>query len=397
MSRALCTNARTGPLHKRRLIGAAWLILACACSRPQGGDDAAHDEAPKSVVLGDRVQLTAEAIKRAQITVAKLERRALSSGAAIAAEVQFDPTSTAHVGPLAPGRITRVAVELGQHVKRGELLGVVNSGDVSGVRSRLVQARARQASASATLRRQEQLTREGIGAQRALIDAQTSVTELRAEVEGLERQLSALGSGTSDKGELSLLSPIDGVVVSVHGTLGESASVDQPVFVVTDPTRVWMRGDVPELEIPRLALGEAAIVRLHAYPDLALAGTITYIAPALEERTRTLPIRVSIKDPDPRIRSGMFGSLELLGTDKDTRVLAVPVDAVTTLEGQDVVFVADSEPNTFHPAAVQLGRRAGGYYELRSGLQEGESVAVSGSFTLKSALRQGELSDGDSD
>jgi cobalt-zinc-cadmium efflux system membrane fusion protein len=376
----------------------AVLILSCACSKPHKDEDDAHDEAPKRAApSGNHVQLTAEAIKRAQISVAKVERRALSSGAAIAAEVQFDPTSTAHVGPLAAGRITRVAVELGQHVKRGELLGVINSGDASGVRSRLVQARARQASANATLRRQEQLAHEGIGAQRALIEAQTSVSELRAEVEGLERQLSALGSGSNDKGELSLLSPIDGVVVSVHGTLGESANVDQPVFVVTDPKRVWMRGDVPELEIPRLALGEPAVVRLHAYPDLALAGTITYIAPALEERTRTLPIRVSITEPDPRLRSGMFGSLELLGTDKDTRVLAVPVDAVTTLEGHDVVFVADSEPNTFHPTAVQLGRRASGYYEVRAGLQEGDNIAISGSFTLKSVLREADLSDGDSD
>ena len=373
----------------------AALMLGCACAKPVEP----HDQgSPRPTTAeNNRVQLTAEAIKRAQISVAKLERRALSSGAAIAAEVQFDPTSTAHVGPLAPGRITRVAVELGQHVKRGELLGVVNSGDVSGVRSRLVQARARQASANATLRRQEQLAREGIGAQRALIEAQTSVSELRAEVEGLERQLSALGSGTGDKGELSLVSPIDGVVVSVHGSLGESANVDQPVFVVTDPKRVWMRGDVPELEIPRVALGEAAVIRLHAYPELALTGTITYIAPALEERTRTLPIRVSINDSDSRLRGGMFGSLELLGTDTDTRVLAVPVDAVTTLEGQDVVFAADAEPNTFHPVAVQLGRRASGFYELRAGLQEGDSIAVSGSFTLKSALRQGELSDGDSD
>lgn len=374
---------------------AAWLCL-CACSKPDA-PDADDDVARPSAAAPDRVQLTAEAIARAQIRVAKLERRALSSGAAIAAEVQFDPTSTAHVGPLAAGRITHVAVELGQQVKRGDLLGVVSSGDVSSVRSRLVQARARLASANATLRRQEQLAREGIGAQRALIEAQTAVSELRAEVEGLERQLSALGSGSGEKGELRLVSPIDGVVVSVHGTLGESANIDQPVFVVTDPKRVWMRGDVPELEIPRLAIGKAAVIRLHAYPELTLTGTITYIAPALEERTRTLPIRVSIDEPDARLRGGMFGSLELLDSDHDARVLAVPVDAVTTLEGQDVVFEQGAQPNTFHPVAVTLGRRAAGYYELRAGLAEGDSIAVSGAFTLKSALRESELSDGDLD
>jgi membrane fusion protein, heavy metal efflux system len=369
------------------------LVLASACSKSEPAQNT--DEAPQAAPKGDRLQLSAEAVTRAAISVAKVQRRALPSGAAIAAEVQFDPTSTAHVGPLAPGRITRVDATLGQRVKRGEVLGVVNSGDASGVRSRLVQARARQTAAVTTLRRQEQLSHEGIGAQRALIDAQTSLSELRAEVEGLERQLAALGGG--DSGELSLVSPIDGVVVSVHGTLGESANVDQPVFVVTDPKRVWMRGDVPELEIPRLAMDEGAIVRLHAYPELALEGTITYIAPALEERTRTLPIRVSLKEPDPRLRGGMFGSLQLLGSGQDTEVLAVPVSAVTTLDGQDVVFVAEAEPGAFHPAAVQLGRRADGFYEVKAGVDDDDSIAISGTFTLKSALREHELSDGDSD
>ncbi|HET8939799.1 MAG TPA: efflux RND transporter periplasmic adaptor subunit [Polyangiales bacterium] len=374
-----------------------WLMLAClaaACAKPEAKPERDADDEVKKAPP-NHLQLSAAAMQRAHIRVAKVERRALSSGAAIAAEVQFDPTSTAHVGPLAPGRITRVAATLGQSVKRGELLGIVNSGDVSTVRSRLVQARARQAAANSTLRRQEQLAHEGIGAQRALIDAQTTVSELRAEVEGLERQLSALGSG--DAGEVKLLSPIDGVVVSVRGTLGESASVDQPVFVVTDPNRVWMRGDVPELEIPRLSLGQAAIVRLHAYPEISLSGSVTYIAPALEERTRSLPIRVSLNAPDPRLRSGMFGSLELQGSGQEARALAVPIDAVITLDGQDVVFVADREPGAFHPSAVQLGRRAAGYYEVLTGLDEGTSIAISGSFTLKSVLREHELSDGDSD
>jgi cobalt-zinc-cadmium efflux system membrane fusion protein len=167
--------------------------------------------------------------------------------------------------------------------------------------------------------------------------------------------------------------------------------------VVTDPKRVWVRGDVPELEIPQLTLGDPAIVRLHAYPELALDGTITYIAPALDEHSRSLPIRVSLAEADARLRSGMFGSVELLRGAQDKRVLAVPVEAVTTLDGQDVVFVAGDEAGVFRPAAVGLGRRAGLFYEVQSGLQEGDSVAASGTFTLKSALRAHELSDGDPD
>jgi cobalt-zinc-cadmium efflux system membrane fusion protein len=263
---------------------------------------------------------------------------------------------------------------------------------VSAARSRLDQARARLAAAESTLRRQQQLSTEGIGAQRSLIDAEAQVGELRAEVEGLRRQLSVLGSGSG--GELALTAPIEGVVVAVHGTLGEIATPDQAAFIITDPTKVWVRGNVPELELARVQAGSAAIVRLHAFPDVTMPGTITYVAPALDERTRSLPVRVTLDAPDARLRSGLFGSIELVGGGADERVLVVPADAVATLDGQTVVFVPADEPNSFRPQPVALGRRAGGFLEVRSGLEEGGRLAVSGAFTLKSALRSGELSEG---
>jgi hypothetical protein len=78
------------------------LALIQACSKPEAEREQEHEEPKKSATPLNRVQLSAEALKRAAINVGKVERRAMSSGAAIAAEVQFDPTSTAHVGPLAP-------------------------------------------------------------------------------------------------------------------------------------------------------------------------------------------------------------------------------------------------------------------------------------------------------
>lgn len=372
------------------------IALACGCNRDvdsRAGDRESTEAAqPHEEAHSNEVHLSAEALDRAGIRVAVAERRALSGGVAIPAEVQFEPSSTAHVGPLVPGRITKVSVAIGDRVRRGQLLGVVASSDVSSARSRLDQARARLAAAESTLRRQQQLATEGIGAQRSLIEAEAQVGELRAEVEGLRRQLSVFGSGSA--GELSLTAPIEGVVVAVHATLGETASPDQPAFIVTDPTKVWVRGNVPELELSRVQSGSLAIVRMHAFPDLAMEGTITYVAPALDERTRSLPIRVTLSAPDARLRSGLFGSIELVGGGVDERVLVVPADSVATLEGQTVVFVPAHEPNSFRPRPIALGRRAGGFFEVRSGLEPGARLAISGAFTLKSALRSGELSEG---
>lgn len=384
----------------KRLHPFAWVpLVACAACH---ADDHAHDghshetkaKGQDAHVEGARheVRLSAEAVERAGIRIARVQRRALTGGVAIPAEVKFEPSSTAHVGPLVPGRITKVSVALGDSVRRGQLLGVVASSDVSAARSRMDQARARLSAAESTLQRQRQLQAEGIGAQRALIDAEAQVAELRAEVEGVRRQLSVFGSGNA--GELSLTSPIDGVVVAVHRTLGETATPEQPAFIVTDPSKVWVRGNVPELELARVVAGSAAVVRLHAFPDLALPGTISYVAPALDEITRSLPIRVTLEAPDARLRSGLFGSIELIGGAADERVLVVPTDAVATLDGQNVVFVSGDEPHRFEPRPLALGRRAGGFFEVRSGLEEGTPIAISGAFTLKSVLRSSELSEG---
>lgn len=378
-------------MKSNALLISTLVVLAAACSKEGGsGVDAGAEEAAHSK---SEVHLSPEAQERAGIRVAAAERRALTGGAAIPAEVQFEPSGTAHIGPLVPGRITKVSAALGDRVRRGQVLGIVASSDVSSARAKLDQANARLAAADSTLRRQKQLSTEGIGAQRSLIEAESQVSELRAEVEGLKRQLSVFGSGSA--GELTLTSPIDGVVVAVHGTLGETVTADEPAFIVTDPTKVWVRGNVPELELSHVQAGFAAIVRLHAFPDLAMPGTITYVAPALDERTRSLPVRVSLQAPDARLRSGLFGSIELVGGSADERVLVVPADAVTTLDGQTVVFVTGDGDGTFLAHPVALGRRAGAFFEVRSGLTEGTRLAVSGAFTLKSVLRSSELAEGD--
>jgi membrane fusion protein, heavy metal efflux system len=374
-----------------------WVVALMSACNPRGDEHAEHaDERAEHVEHAaeheNEVRMSPEALELASIRVATAERRALTGGVAIPAEVQFEPSSTAHVGPLVPGRITRVSVALGDRVKRGQLLGSVASSDVSSARAKLDQTKARLTAAESTLKRQQQLSTEGIGAQRSLIDAEAQVGELRAEVEGLRRQLAVFGSGSA--GELTLTSPIDGVVVSLHATLGETATPEQPVFIITDPTKVWVRGNVPELELQRVQPGSAAVVRLHAFPDLAMPGTLTYVAPALDERTRSLPVRVTLSAPDARLRSGLFGSIELVGGSADERVLVVPADAVATVDGQTVVFVPADEPDSFRPQPVALGRRAGGFFEVRAGLEEGARFAVSGAFTLKSALRSGELSEG---
>ncbi|MFO0606625.1 MAG: efflux RND transporter periplasmic adaptor subunit [Polyangiales bacterium] len=372
----------------RAVIVLALCLLAGCPARAPEAPRAPDGGAAREDERAEEVRLTEEAQRIAGIRVGRAERRALSGGASIPAEVEFDPTSTAHVAPLVPGRFTRIATTLGANVRRGDLLAVLASTDVSAARARLNQSRARLAAAQSALVRQRTLTTEGIGAQRALVEAEAQVADLRAEVAGLQQQLAVFGSGAG--GEIRLTSPIDGVVVAMHATLGENAGTNGAAFEVTDPTRVWVRGNVPELDLARVAPNMAAVVRFHAFPDDTFPGRVTYVAPSLDDATRALQIRVSLDRLDARLRGGLFGGIELLGA-PDERPLAVPVDAVATLDGRTVVFVPGREAGSFRPQAVEVGRRSGRHVEVLAGLTEGAALAVSGAFTLKSALKSEEL------
>lgn len=368
-----------------RRVALAVLLLAC------GDAEHAHESEPVPPHADDGVvRIAPEALETAQIELGRAERRALSGGASVPGELRFDPLSTAHVASLVAGRFEAVEVELGERVRRGQVLATMASADASGARAGLARAQARLRAAESALSRQRQLVEEGIGARRGFIEAEAEVRALQAEVEGIRTQLGVLGSGTG--AGVRLVAPIDGVVVHIHATPGETATPDQEAFTIADPSAISVYGEVPELAIASVSVGLAVLFRPHAFPELALPGVIRYVAPAIEPSTRSLPIRVVLETIDPRLVSGMYGAIELSGD--DARPVTVPVDAVATVEGRTVVFTPEDTPGTFVAVPVELGRRAGGHYEVRRGLEEGARLVVAGAFTLKSVMQRSELSEG---
>lgn len=328
------------------------------------------------------LRLSAAAIAASGIELGTLGRRALTGGAGLPAELRFDPLSTAHVSSPAPGRFSGVRVALGERVERGQILATVSSVTASESRANLNRARARLAAAEAALERQRALVGEGIGAARGLIEAEADFAGLRAEVRALSGQLRVLGSSAG--GALTLRAPIAGVVVSIAATPGETVGVEQAVFTIADPTAISVYGQVPELAIARISNGLETTFRPHAFPELALAGRIQYIAPAIDPDTRSLTVRVELAELDPRLRSGMYGTLELVGDERHS--LAVPTASVVTIEGASSVFIRGHEDGEFLPVPVQIGRRAGAFYELLGGLEEGAEIVIAGAFTLKGAM-----------
>ncbi|MCC6622255.1 MAG: efflux RND transporter periplasmic adaptor subunit [Deltaproteobacteria bacterium] len=390
----------------RHIVTTALALLALAtsgCGKGEGHAQDEHDHAREGDHgEGDHgegehgegeIHLDPAGLARADLAVATVEARVLAGDARIPAEVRLVPQRTAHVAPLSPGRLVRVDAQPGQAVKAGDTLAVVSSSEVATLAARGEQLRAQLAAARATHERQKKLAVDGIASQRVVIDAESLVRQLQAEAAGVARQLELLGA-KEGRPELALVSPIDGIIVDAHATLGEMTRNDEPPFVVSDPSLVWVIGLVPELAVRDVAVGKLARLRLGAYPGEHWQGPIEFVSPSLDEGARALPIRLSLPNPDGRLRAGLFGTLEILsGEASETPAAAVPVGALVTIEGRDAVFVPGQEPGAFEPRFVGLGRREAGWVEVTSGLAVGDRLVVRGAFTLKSALDKGALAE----
>ncbi len=371
----------------------AWcLAFSIGCGQP-AHDEHEHEheeeEEEHARAEGDVVQLDATSIERAGIAIGHVERRAIGGGARIPAEVTLDPTRTAHVTSLVPGRVKTLLVALGDRVRAGQTLAVMSSAEIGETRSAMTATRARLEAAELAYQRQQQLASEGVGAQRALVEAEAELRQARAALAGLGQRARIYGQGGAGA-DVDIVSPIDGQIVEQHAIPGEAISTDRALFVVSDPEHAWVIGQVPENRVAAARQGAPVVVRLRAYPDASWPGEISFVAPALDSRTRTLPVRVVLANPDGQLRAGLFGSIEIASEAGGGAVLAVPRSAVTTIDGQNVVFVPSGE-NAFRRTPVEVGRNDADHAEITSGLADGAPLVVEGVFSLKSELLRGLL------
>lgn len=380
----------TGWKKGDRMACAPWILafILTACGSVDEAEEHSdeHDEEAAA-----EVTLAEAAIARAGITTALVTRAPIGGGVGVPAELQPDPGSTAHVAALTAGRVIRVDVAVGDRVEYGQGLGMVASGGVGESRAALSAARVRRDAARATRDRQAALVDSGIGARRGLIEAEAALAEAEAEIRGLAGSLGVVGGGGG--ADVRITAPIAGVVVQRHAVAGEVVEAAAPLFTITDPSRLWVVGFVPELDLAVAREGAPATLSVAAFPGERWSGHIDFVAPALDEATRTLGVRAALEEPDPRLRAGLFGRLAISAEGAEPTALVVPSGALARVGGEDVVFVPTDEARTFRPVPVRLGRRDGDVVEVLEGLAEGDVVVTAGAFTLRSELSRGELAE----
>lgn len=300
----------------------------------------------------------------------------------------------AHLSARVPGRIVSVYANLGDRVKSGDRLLLLDSPTFGEAQLEYRKSRTAVRVAEKALERARALLDRGaIGVgeyQRREADSENARADLHEAEEKLhllgmtEREIERLGAETLPHAEVAqvfLRAPFSGEVVERNATVGEVVDPNKMLFAVADLSTVWVRADFPEQQVGRLKTGLNVEVYVSAYPDTVFRGTVSYVGAMVDPATRTVMARSDIPNPDRRLRPEMFAEVTLLAPEES--VLAVPRAAVQQVGSRTVVFVAQG-PTRFELREVKMGESSTDYVEIKGGVQEGEKVVTQGSYALKS-------------
>jgi len=334
-----------------------------------------------------KIELSGEQIKTAGVKIKTAAGVRLNSGLQLPGEIRFNEDRTAHVVPQVAGVVDSVSANLGQAVKKGQVLAVISSSAISELRSDQLNAQQRLALAQSTYSREKKLWEEKISAEQDYLQAQQTLREAEISVRNTQQKLRAVGAGTTAGGlnRYEVRAPFDGVVVEKHLSLGESVKEDANIFMISDLSTVWAEIIVTPKDMNTIKVGEKAVVKATAFESSA-SGKISYVGSLLGEQTRSAKAHIVLQNPANTWRPGLFVNVEVISEQADVPV-AISADAVQIIDGKNVVFV--QIPGGFMAQEVKLGRTDGKQVEVKDGMKAGTPYAASGSFAIKAELGKG--------
>jgi membrane fusion protein, heavy metal efflux system len=188
---------------------------------------------------------------------------------------------------------------------------------------------------------------------------------------------------------LELKAPMDGIITERQATAGELAGKEKQIYTISDPADLWVVAEVKERDIAAVHLGEDATFSVLAYPDETFHGKVVRIGNRVESASRTLDVRIAVRNESGLLKPGMFADVEIATTAvKDA--LIIPDKALQSDQEGWMVFVG-LDGTKFEKRPVKIGLEQDGRVQVLDGLKEGEKVVSDGSFILKSELLKGEL------
>ncbi|MGE5692726.1 MAG: efflux RND transporter periplasmic adaptor subunit, partial [Candidatus Zixiibacteriota bacterium] len=320
----------------------------------------------------EKFQLTLPADKQvlANVATTKAEHRRLERSILTVGSVEASEKRLYHVPSRVPGRIEKLFVDFtGAFVQKDDPLFVIYSPEL-------------------VMAQKEYLLHLPKSGMHGMTGMSADTSFLQAAKEKLllwgitPEQLATIESGDSTYTRLTIYSPRSGVVMNRAKLEGSYVTEGETVYDIADLSAVWVWAEIYEYEIAGVSAGTPVTVSSPAYPGKKLSGSVSFVSPEVNKETRTIRVRAELENHGLLLKPGMYVDVDIkVQTGK--RVLAIPVSSVLQTGNRQIVWVKASS-TTFEPRAVALGVRGGDWWEVLSGVHEGEEVVSSGGYLLDS-------------
>jgi len=379
-----------------------------------------------------RIQfVSTESVEKYGIDIDLVQERAMFDELTANGEIVFDPTRIAHLTTKVPGTVVVVFKTVGDEVRHGDIVALVDAAQVGHAKSQLLQAHVHFRLRRTTVERLRPLGSGGAVAGKTLIEAESAMEEAEVMLLSAQQALANLGFEIPDDLEstdpkkladelrfagiptsllpslpqdrrtanlIPVLSPLDGTVVSSEIVAGEFVDTTMLMATVADPRQLWLLLNVRQEDARFIRNGLPVRFRPDD-GDAEFSGIISWISSAVDQQTRTLQVRVVVDNTDGSLRDRTFGTGRIILRD-EPHAIAVPRIAVQSTQDATFVFVRDKNyfdenaPKMFHARQVRLGANDGDFVEILAGVLPGEVVATEGSNVLLGQLLRSNLGAG---
>ena len=336
--------------------------------------------------LEGRVTMDEATARNAGIAVVAAAPARIRSVRHLQGEIHFNQDRLVRIVPRLAGVVTSARVNLGDRVRGGDVLAVLESHALGDLKSEFYATRQRLALARTSAEREKRLWEEKISAEQDYLASRQALAEAEIAHRNGSQRLAALGAPPDPDGanlaQLEIRSPIDGAVIEKRVATGEAVAAEANIYVIADLSSVWAEVTLYPADLAAVKLGQKVTVRADEL-NASAEGVIAYVGALLGEQTRTAKARITLPNPGQRWRPGLFVTVDLVQEEREVPV-AVPAEAIQSLRDWKVVFARFGD--VFEARPVALGRSDGKLVEVVSGLAAGQPVAAANSFVLKADL-----------
>jgi len=383
------------PMVRRTLVA---LVAVAFIAGGVGTWRASHPKPPAPVdkphTQSSRLRLPEEAGQLAFLKLETLVTAALPASEPMNARLALADDLTARIFPPLAGRVIALQASIGDTVKAGAPLAIVDAPDFGQAIADLRKAEADSSQKSKALSRAEILFQGDALARRDLESAEADAHASKAEAERARLRLANLApAGSKIEGQrLVLRAPLAGIIVDRQANPGTEVRPDaaNSLFVISDLRRLWLNIDLPEKATAFARPGETVHFTVDAYPGFDFAGRVERVGAMVDSATRRVPVRAVVDNSDGRLKPEMFARATLSAPDAP-QVVRLPVGALLTGGLSTHVFVQVG-PRDFERRVVAIARQDAefAYLTPESAVKAGEIVVVRGAMLLASELAQGE-------